>query len=391
MNGILKSMLKKMCQERPKDWDRYLSAVLFAYREVPQASTGFSPFELMYGRTVRGPMQVLKELWTERETPDTVNTYQYVLDLRQRLESTCQIARESMNESKTVYKHHYDKAARNRKLDKGDKVLLLLPTSHNKLMLQWKGPFEVVEVTNRMDYKVKVGDRVGTYHINLLKKYEEREEQVVSGMAIIEAETSEECGVVDDESLIELACLQSKETYKDVQIADRLSPDQKQDVSDLLEEFQDIFSEMPGTTSLAEHKIELTTQSPVRQKQYPMPYAKRAEIADEVQKMLDAGVVEPACSEYNSPIVLVRKKDGSARFCCDFRRLNSVTKFDTEPMSNAEDIMTNLKEDKFFTKIDLSKGYWQIPVAEESKHLTAFSTSDSSYQFKKMPFGLVNS
>ena len=57
MNGVLKSMLKKMCQERPKDWDRYVSAVLFAYREVPQASTGFSPFELLYGRTVRGPMQ----------------------------------------------------------------------------------------------------------------------------------------------------------------------------------------------------------------------------------------------------------------------------------------------------------------------------------------------
>ena len=59
-------MLKKMCQEKPKDLDRYLSAVLFAYKEVPQASTGFSPFELLNGRTVRGPMQVLKELWTEK-------------------------------------------------------------------------------------------------------------------------------------------------------------------------------------------------------------------------------------------------------------------------------------------------------------------------------------
>ena len=59
INGVLKGMLKKMCEERPKDWDRYLPAVLFAYREVPQASTGFAPFELLYGRTVRGPMQVL--------------------------------------------------------------------------------------------------------------------------------------------------------------------------------------------------------------------------------------------------------------------------------------------------------------------------------------------
>lgn len=108
-NGTLKSMLKKMCQERPRDWDRYLPAVLFAYREVPQASTGFSPFELLYGRTVRGPMQVLKELWTEAETPEVRNTYEYVLNLRNRLEETCQLARESLREAQGKYKHHYDK------------------------------------------------------------------------------------------------------------------------------------------------------------------------------------------------------------------------------------------------------------------------------------------
>ena len=102
MNGVLKSMLKKMCQEKPKDWDRYLSAVLFAYREVPQASTGFSPFELLYGRTVRGPMQVLKELWTEKETPEVSNTYQYVLELRNRLEETCKIARDSLYDAQSV-------------------------------------------------------------------------------------------------------------------------------------------------------------------------------------------------------------------------------------------------------------------------------------------------
>ena len=78
-------MLKEMCQEKPKDWDRYLSAVLFAHTEVPQASTAFSPFELLYAITVRGPMQVLKELWTAKETPEVPNTYQYVSELCNRL------------------------------------------------------------------------------------------------------------------------------------------------------------------------------------------------------------------------------------------------------------------------------------------------------------------
>ena len=86
-NGTLKSMIRKMCTERPKDWDRYMSALLFAYREVPQESLGFSPFELLYGRTVRGPMTVLREMWTNEDSaPDVKTTCQYVIDLKDRLE-----------------------------------------------------------------------------------------------------------------------------------------------------------------------------------------------------------------------------------------------------------------------------------------------------------------
>ena len=85
-NGTLKKMLTRMCAERPKDWDKYIDPLLFAYRKVPQESLGFSPFELIYGWPVRGPMQVLRELWTKDiEDPRVRTTYQYVLDLRERL------------------------------------------------------------------------------------------------------------------------------------------------------------------------------------------------------------------------------------------------------------------------------------------------------------------
>ncbi|XP_070385441.1 uncharacterized protein [Dermacentor albipictus] len=88
-NGTLKQMLKRMCQERPRDWDRYLAPLLFAYREVPQESLQFSPFELLYGRSVRGPLAVLRELWTNDAIPDELRTtYEYVLTLRERLENT---------------------------------------------------------------------------------------------------------------------------------------------------------------------------------------------------------------------------------------------------------------------------------------------------------------
>jgi hypothetical protein len=204
MNGVLKSMLRKMCQERPKDRDIYLPAVLFAYREVPQASTGFSP--------VKGPMQILRDVWTQREDPEIQNTYLYMLNLKQRLEGTCKIARESLMKAKNTYKHQDDKRARNRVLRVGDKVLLLLPTDNNKMMLRWKGFFQVVEVFNKFDYRIKIGDKLTTFHINLLKKYEERQEKIAASVAIIEDVENNSDGAVDDESLLDFPNYTSGET-----------------------------------------------------------------------------------------------------------------------------------------------------------------------------------
>ncbi len=181
-NGTMKQMLKRLCNEQPKEWDRFLNALLFAYREVPQESTGFSPFELLYGRTVRGPMQILRELWTGGgEQGETKNSYQYVVDLRERLERTLEIAQESVGRAQRRHKRRYDRRAKVRRLEEGDEVLVLLPTNHNKLLMQWKGPFRVVEVVGLNDYRIQVKGRVRTYHINLLKQYTRRGEEVNEG------------------------------------------------------------------------------------------------------------------------------------------------------------------------------------------------------------------
>ena len=121
-------------------------------------------------------MQVLKELWTKKDTPEVKNTYQYVLDLRNRLEDTCKIARESLHQAQRHYKHHYNEKSKRREFKVGDKVPVLLPTDTNKLLLQWKGPYEVREVVNKLDYKVQVNGKAKVYHANLLRHYEQREE-----------------------------------------------------------------------------------------------------------------------------------------------------------------------------------------------------------------------
>ena len=100
-------MLKKLCAEQPRQWHRFINALLFAYREVPQESTGFSPFELLYDPIVRGPMHILKELWTENvDVPETKTSYQYVFELREKLEATLELARAELEKAQNKGKHH---------------------------------------------------------------------------------------------------------------------------------------------------------------------------------------------------------------------------------------------------------------------------------------------
>ena len=108
-NGTLKKMLTRMCTERPKDWNKYIDPLLLAYRKVPQEIQGFSPFELIYGWPVRGSMHVLRELWTKDiEDTQVCTTYQYVLDLMERLEPTVKLAQQNLQNMSKKYKQYYN-------------------------------------------------------------------------------------------------------------------------------------------------------------------------------------------------------------------------------------------------------------------------------------------
>ena len=158
----------------------------------------------------------------------------------------------------------------------------------------------------------------------------------------------------------------------------------------LLSEYSDIFSDMPGLTDIAEHGITLTTEKPIRRKPYPVPYSKVGAIETEVRKMMALDVIEPSQSPYCSPLMLVKKTDGTFRPVIDFRQVNRVTVFDAEPMPNPEVVFAKLAHDKVFSTFDFCKGYWQIPMVAADKQKTAFSSSQGLFQFRRMPFGLVN-
>ncbi|GFO35038.1 retrovirus-related pol polyprotein from transposon 297 [Plakobranchus ocellatus] len=148
-------------------------------------------------------------------------------------------------------------------------------------------------------------------------------------------------------------------------------------------------TDVPGRTNVYTYDLKLTSTTPIRKKPYPVPQALKETLREEIKAMLDAGIIEPSDSPYCSPAVVVKKKDGTNRHCVDFRGLNNVTEFDAEPMERLDDLFQQIgTESNFVSKIDLSKGYYHIPLAESAKPMTAFTTELGLMQFKILPFGL---
>ena len=176
-------------------------------------------------------------------------------------------------------------------------------------------------------------------------------------------------------------------------LPERLSPFQQQQLNELFCEFSDVFSRGEddlGSTPLLEHAIE-THGPPLRQPYRRQNPAVRREEMAQVQQMLSSNVIRPSNSPWDSPVVLVRKKDGSLSFCVDFRQLNAATVKDAHPLPRIDDLLDALHGAKWFSTLDLKSGYWQVPITEQDKAKTAFRTSSGQlFEFNQVPFGLCN-
>ncbi len=378
-NQTLKQMLRKFVSDTGADWDQWLPYLLFAYREVPQASLGFSPFELLYGREVRGPLSLLEEIWKgSHKIPDPQNVVAYVLQMREKLESMSQFAQKNLTDSQTRQQTWYDKKARARSFQPGAKVLVMLPSDNSKLLAKWQGPFEVIQKLGSTTYEIALPGQIRSkriLHINLLKEWHERSD---AGVEVLMLRRVEE----EDEVHEQYLPISSRATL-DLQ---HLSLHQQAEVQDLCS--PEVFRETPGRTSLVEHDIVLCEGAIPRRRSYRVPERLLTSLKEELDQMLTMNIIEPSRSDWCSPVVLVPKKDGSLRFCVDFRYLNSVSRFDSYPTPRIDELVDRLGKAKWITTIDLCKGYWQVPLSVQSKELTAFRTPWGLFQFSVMPFGL---
>ena len=171
----LKTMMRTYCLDFDKNWDEGIHLLLFAVRELIQDSLSFSPLELVFSHSVRGPLKMLKEAWMSNEEP-SVNLLEYVATFRQRLMQACELARQNLLRTQSRMNVWYDKRSRERSFKAGDKVLVLLPLSGHPLQARYNSPYIAELKVGPVDYVVVTPDRRKgrqLCHINILKEYHE--------------------------------------------------------------------------------------------------------------------------------------------------------------------------------------------------------------------------
>ncbi|CAM5167446.1 unnamed protein product [Natator depressus] len=165
---------------------------------------------------------------------------------------------------------------------------------------------------------------------------------------------------------------------------------QRQQNQELCTSYAPTFSATPGLTERAYHSIDTGNARPIRVQPYRVSPQVKTAIEREIQDMLQMGVIRPSESAWASPVVLVPKPDGEIRFCMDYRKLNAVTRPDNYPMPRTDELLEKLGRDQFISTLDLTKGYWQVPLDESAKERSAFTTHFGLYEFNVFPFGLRN-
>jgi len=318
-HGIMKSIIRKLIVDQPRQWHRYLDALMFAIRTTPNAS-GYSPFELLFGRQGRTHLTFLKELWTGRNNdPETEDTYQYILDLQNKITETCEFAQQELSKIRNKNQKYFNTNAKLRQLNPQDLVWALNTKTQSKFDFNWLGPATVLERRGHVVYNIKFDNgNKRMYHINMLKPYVERESfQLVEEPSRPEESLAEEqtdklgisaaiMGLVEDSDVeddyedekregirlgeesghINIANVEETETRKDVNINPELSKSDQDKLWSLVQEYGDIFSDVPTTTNLVTYDIKLKSDEPIRHKPYKIP----VHLVDKVEKELRENV-----------------------------------------------------------------------------------------------------
>lgn len=392
----LKSLLRSYCTELSKDWEEGLPWLLLAAREVCQESTGFSPNDLVFGHRVRGPLAVLHDDWSKEEPP--ANLLDYVNGFRHRLYMAGQLAKQKLAKAQTKMKTLYDRHSEKRQFSEGDQVLALLPIAGSPFQAKFHGPYTVVKRLSDLNYLIATPDRKKRQqlcHINLLKPYFARESSVMGTvMTACEGHQSalhggEEVAMPDEAVLC--GRLKNSETLENLNsLLSHLPNEKAVQLSKLIRDYPSLFGDTPTRTNLIEHDIDVSDATPIRQRFFRVSEEKQKVIDKEVNYLLENNLAVPSASSWASPCLIVQKSDKSPRMCTDFRKVNAVTKPDSYPLPRVEDCVDQVGSAQFVSKLDLLKGYWQVPLTQRAQEISSFITPSGLFSYTVMGFGLRN-
>ena len=392
----LKNMMRKYCTENKKDWDEGIHLLLFASRESVQDSLGYSPFELIFGHTVRGPLKLLKEQFMSEDKPRDLLTY--VCTFKDRLQNACEIANNNLKQTQKDMKSRYDKNTKVRVFKPGDKVLIFLPIQGRSLNARYQGPYEIESCHSPLNYLVKTPDRRKSKqlcHVNMIKMYHSRvpdgTDKQVHNVSLVD-NTSDNDNTLDGTEIGHDVRLKNTEILAKIEEKMRhLDTMQKDELSQLITEYSDLFPDVHTKTTAVYHDVEIGDALPIKQHPYRVNPLKLDAMREEINYMLENDIIEPSNSDFSSPSMLVSKPDGTYRFVTNFKAVNAITNCDSYPIPRIEDCIDKIGQTKYVSKFDLLKGFWQVPLTERAKRVSAFATPDGLYQYRVMPFGMRNS
>ena len=374
-HACLKGMLKR-AEIDLKYWDRYLKYLLFAYRDTPHCVTGFTPFSLLFGRDVKGPLELLHNTWIDGDS-EGAEVSEWLLSLKAKMVDMAEVVSDRERKAKADMKRFYDRSAKVKQFGVGEMVLVRKPGLQCKMGDSWEGPYQIEQQISPVTYKIQVPNnphKSKVLHCNMLRRWTTPSAKIHKVVAISEEEST--CETPPGLQLVREGFIPSGA--------------EQAKLDSVLKQYEEVLCPEPGRTDFVKLTINTGVHDPVRSHPYRIPPKWKDEVRLELDKLLQLGIIRPSDSPWSSSIVTVGKKDGGVRICIDFRTINNVTQPDPYQMPLIEEILETLASAKFISKIDLNKGFHQIPIEKRDIAKTAFCSPWGKFEFVVMPFGLRN-
>nr|XP_050025119.1 uncharacterized protein LOC126519867 [Dermacentor andersoni] len=387
-NRVFKNMLFHVISKQGREWDKFVPFLLWAYREVLHDTTGVSPFRMMYGREPVGPLAILKRTWSgEQEVPALVadRPSQYMQKLKKQLQIAAEAADLTTTNQQRTYATQYNLRTKEKAFQVGDQVLAFDSNRLGRMYPKWLGPCTVKEKYRQHSYYIETPEgRRMLVHANHLRPYTSR----VASIGVI-FHDDREFGEVEytprPGRVLGTTALLPADSIS------HLEPPERALVNEVFQTHAALFTAEIGIARVNEHRIKLMEgAAPKRCRPYRIPVALKSEVSKQISELLELGLIYRCESPFAHPLVCVPKKDGTVRLCVDYRSLNAMTEPDAFPMGFPQDLIMNVGQASHITLIDLRRGYWQVPLAEDSQRAAAFVSHLGQFAWRVMPFGLRN-